>query len=98
MHYDSIYFSTAKALAQGQGYVLASFPGNPTQTKYPILYPWLLSWIWKLHPSFPENLKDGVRLTEFFGCWSLVAAFLLLRKLPKISEKVALSITALCAF
>jgi hypothetical protein len=98
MQDDGIYFSTAKALAQGQGYVLASFPGSPAQTKYPILYPWLLSWIWKLNPSFPENLKDGVRLTEFFGCWSLVATFLLLRKLSVIGEKTALFVSALCAF
>jgi hypothetical protein len=97
-HDDSIYFSTAKSLAQGQGYVLASFPGSPPQTKYPVLYPWLLSRIWKLNPNFPENLKDGVRLTEFFGCWSLIAAFLLLRKLSGIGEKTALFITALCAF
>jgi 4-amino-4-deoxy-L-arabinose transferase-like glycosyltransferase len=97
-HDDSIYFSTAKALAQGQGYVIASFPGSPPQTKYPILFPWLLSWIWKLNPNFPENLKDAVRLTEFFGCWSLVAAFFVLRELPGIGEKQALCITALCAF
>jgi hypothetical protein len=25
---DSIYFSSAKALAEGKGYVLESFPGN----------------------------------------------------------------------
>src|SRR5215470_8476783 len=28
-HDDSIYLSAAKALAQGQGLTLASFPGNP---------------------------------------------------------------------
>jgi hypothetical protein len=97
-HDDSIYFTTAKALAQGWGYTLVSFPGSPPQTKYPILYPWLLSWIWKLHPSFPANLKPAIRLTEFFGCWSLVAAFLLLRKLPGVGEQAALLLTALCAF
>ena len=95
---DSIYLSSAKALAQGQDYVIPSFPGTPRQTKYPILYPYLLSWIWKLNPVFPGNLKDGVRLTEFFGCWSLVVAFLLLRKLPGIAEPSALFLTALCAF
>ena len=82
---DSIYLSSAKALAQGQDYVIPSFPGTPRQTKYPILYPYLLSWIWKLNPVFPDNLKDAVRLTEFFGCWSLVAAFLLLRRLRGIA-------------
>lgn len=98
LHDDGIYFSTAKALADGQGYVLASFPGTPAQTKYPIVYPWLLSWIWKLHPAFPSNLIDAVRLTEFFGCWALLAAFFLLRKLPGIGHNVALVLTAVCAF
>jgi hypothetical protein len=98
MHDDSIYFSTAKALAEGKGYVLISFPGTPPQTKYPILYPWLLSWVWRVNPYFPDNLVDGIRLTEFFGCWSLVASFLLLRKLPSMSDASALGLTAICAF
>jgi hypothetical protein len=98
MHDDSIYFSTAKALAEGKGYVLISFPGTPPQTKYPILYPWLLSLVWRVNPHFPDNLVDGIRLTEIFGCWSLVAGFLLLRKLPSINEASALGLTAICAF
>jgi hypothetical protein len=93
---DSIYFSSAKALAQDGGYVIPSFPGTPPQTKYPFLYPWLLSWIWKLNPSFPNNLKQAVWLTEFFGCWALVVAFLLLRKLLGIGEWPALFLTGLC--
>jgi hypothetical protein len=93
---DSIYFSSAKALAQGGGYVIPSFPGTPPQTKYPFLYPWLLSWIWKLNPSFPQNLKQGVWLTQFFGCWALVVAFLLLRRLPGIGEWPAMFIVGLC--
>jgi hypothetical protein len=96
-HDDGIYFSTAKALAQGQGYLLISFPGTPPQTKYPILYPYLLSWVWKLDPSFPDNLKPAIRLTEFFGCWTLVAAFLLLRRFD-ISDPAALLLVAFCAF
>ncbi len=96
-HDDGIYFSTAKALAQGQGYRLISFPNSPPQTKYPILYPYLLSWVWHLHPNFPENLKPAIRLTEFFGCWSLIAAFLLLRRFG-ISEPGALCLVALLAF
>ena len=95
---DSIYFSTAKALAQGHGYVLISFPGTPPQTKYPILYPWLLSWVWKLNPAFPGNLELGIHLTEFFGCWTLLAVFLFLRRLEGMSEWVAIFVAALLAF
>src|SRR5215469_5952845 len=95
---DSVYFSTAKALAQGQGYTLISFPGSPPQTKYPILYPWLLSGVWKLNPRFPENLKLAIHLTEFFGCWTLIVTFLLLRRLEGLSEWAAIFLTALMAF
>jgi hypothetical protein len=96
-HDDGTYFSTAKALAEGQGYRLVSFPGTPPQTEYPIVYPYLLSWVWKLNPSFPDNLKTAIRLTEFFGCWSLVAAFFLLRRYG-IVEPAALLAVAFLAF
>jgi hypothetical protein len=95
---DSIYFSTAKALANGQGYTLISFPGSPPQTKYPIVFPWLLSFIWKINRTFPDNLNLANHLTEFFGCWSLVAIFFLLRKLPGLGDSAALWLTAIFAF
>ena len=55
-HDDGIYVVTARALAEGQGYRIISLPDSPTQTKYPILFPWLLSLVWRVAPSFPENL------------------------------------------
>lgn len=55
-HDDGVYVSTAKALAEGKGYRLINFPGSPPQTKYPPLYPALLAIIWKLYPTFPDNL------------------------------------------
>ena len=95
---DSFYFSTAKALAQGHGYTLISFPSSPPATKYPILYPWLLSWVWKLNPRFPDNVRLAIHVTEFFGCWTLIATFFLLRRLKGLSEWVAICLTALLAF
>jgi len=53
---DCIYVTTAKALATGQGYRIISLPYEPAQTKYPPLYPFLLSFIWRFYPQFPENL------------------------------------------
>src|ERR1041385_1590634 len=50
MEDDTIYFSSAREIAQGHGYVLPNLPGQPAATKYPILYPWLLSWVWRLNP------------------------------------------------
>src|SRR5437870_12014220 len=53
---DAIYVVTAKSLAEGHGYRILSLPGEPFQTKYPILYPLVLSVIWKTYPDFPHNL------------------------------------------
>lgn len=55
-HDDGVYLVTAKALAEGHGYRIISLPDEPPQTKYPILFPWLVSLVWHLNPSFPANL------------------------------------------
>ena len=59
---DSIYFSSAREIAQGHGYILPHIPGTPAATKYPILYPWILSWVWRLSPNFPANLSWAVAI------------------------------------
>jgi hypothetical protein len=97
-HDDTLYFSSARALAAGQGYIIPSLPGTPPQTKYPILYSWLLSWIWKCFPHFPDNVVPAIRLTAFFGCWFLVAAFQFLRRIDGIGDWAALAIVAIIAF
>lgn len=56
-HDDSIYYVTAKSLASGGGYRIESLPAEPAQTKYPPLYPLLLSLAWRLDPQFPRNLS-----------------------------------------
>jgi hypothetical protein len=94
---DAIYFSSAQALAQGKGYVLPSVPGTPPATKYPILYPWILSWVWRANPSFPSNLPAAVRITVVFGTAFITAAFIFLRRLDGIGELEALFLTAFCA-
>ena len=43
---DGIYVVTAKSLAEGRGYRLIHLPGEPAQTKYPILYPAMLAAVW----------------------------------------------------
>ena len=54
-HDDGIYLVTAKALAEGKGYRIISLTGEMLQTKYPILFPAVLSAAWKISPRFPEN-------------------------------------------
>jgi hypothetical protein len=90
---DSLYFSSARALATHQGYVLPSVPGTPVATKYPILYPWLLSWVWRFNPSFPSNLKEAVGLTIAFGAVFLIASFHYFRRLKGIGDLAALALT-----
>ncbi len=94
---DTIYFSSAKALAEGHGYILPSVPGTPPATKYPVLYPWILSWVWRANPSFPENVTDAIRLTIFFGIIFVVLAFQFIRRLKGINDAEALLLTAVCA-
>jgi len=53
---DGVYLVTAKSLAEGTGYRRIDLPGQPFQTKYPPLYPFLLSCIWRIAPGFPGNI------------------------------------------
>ena len=53
---DAIYLATAKSLAEGSGYRHIELPGQPFQTKYPILYPAALSLCWRIWPAYPQNL------------------------------------------
>jgi hypothetical protein len=55
-HDDDIYAAVGKSLAEGEGYRIASLATNPAQTKYPFLYPLVLSFIWKLDARFRENV------------------------------------------
>src|SRR5665213_3515165 len=72
LHDDSLYFVSAKSLADGGGYRIESLPGEPAQTKYPPLYPLLLSVAWRLDPQFPNNLRVAAALS-----WLMLPAVLL---------------------
>jgi hypothetical protein len=94
---DSLYFSSAKALAQGQGYVLPSFPGTPPATKYPVLYPLILSVVWRLNSSFPANLSWAIAVTTTFGLVYVLTGFFFIRCLMSLTDTEALLLTAFCA-
>ena len=78
-HDDALYLVAAKSLAEGNGYRIASLPGQPYQTKYPPLYPALLSLVWRIDPSFPGNLPKVMLLTWAF----LAGAAFLTRRLMR---------------
>lgn len=95
-HDDSLYWTAAQSLAHGDGYRMASVPGEPPQTKYPVLFPWMLSWVWRLEPEFPANLTAALWLVALGGAAFLGGSFVLLRQLG-LSEGAALFLTAVGA-
>ncbi len=56
LHDDGLYIVTAQSLAHGTGYRIVSLPSEIPQTKYPILYPAILSAIVRMFPGFPQDL------------------------------------------
>src|SRR5690349_5252819 len=44
-HDDAVYWLSAQSLAQGNSYTIPHLPERPAQTKYPPLYPALLSLV-----------------------------------------------------
>ncbi|MEW6660477.1 MAG: hypothetical protein AB1424_17665 [Thermodesulfobacteriota bacterium] len=96
-HDDAIYVSTAKALATGQGYRLINLPGAPFQTKYPLLYPAILAFIWKLWPSFPSNLLAMQALSLLAGGAVTGLVYLYLVRFGYCTRGVALAAGLLCA-
>jgi len=53
---DAMYAILGKAIATGQGYRYLNLPGAPLATHYPPGYPLLLGVLWRIWPSFPENI------------------------------------------
>jgi hypothetical protein len=96
-HDDAIYVSTAQALARGEGYRLIGVPGAPPQTKYPFLYPALLATVWRLWPSFPDNLIAMKGLTLLSGAAAVAIAYLYLVRFGYFPRTVAAAAGAVCA-
>jgi hypothetical protein len=67
-HDDAINLVTARSLAMGQGYRIDSLPERPYQTKYPPLYPLMLSLVWKFHSNIEQALPRAALL-----CWLMLA-------------------------
>jgi len=76
-HDDGIYAVVGKAVAQGDGYRIVSLPNEPPQTKYPFVYSYLLSGLWRLDPSFPQNiaLLKGLNIAIFVAIFYVAAIY-----------------------
>ena len=93
-HDDGVYVLLGRSLAEGDGLRYVGVPGAPLAPKFPPLFPLLLSLIWILVPSFPENVP-------FFGAFNLIVTAaasgvfaIFLKKVLKFSAPSALGITA----
>ena len=53
---DAMYTVLAKSLAEGKGYRFLNLPGEPNATHFPPGYPAFLALLWRLWPSFPDNV------------------------------------------
>jgi hypothetical protein len=96
VHDDTIYLSSAHAIADGDGYILPSIPGTP-RPWLPVLYPWVLSWVWRWNPSFPANFKDALAVNIFCALVYIALGFAFLRQLGGIKDYEALIIICFCA-
>jgi 4-amino-4-deoxy-L-arabinose transferase-like glycosyltransferase len=94
---EGAYVTLAKALATTGDYKMISLPGEPYHTKYPILFPWLLSQIWKLSSNFPANVRQLRSLNIVFGVGFLIVLVPLFTKLCDGGGKQALTLLSLCA-
>ena len=94
---DGIYVSTAKSLASDQGYRLINLPDTPSQTKYPPLYPALLSVVWRVWPVFPANVRAMQWLTLFMSALSVGLGYYYIVTCGYFSRPVALLAALLSA-
>ena len=89
-HDDTIYLATAQAIASQGRPVLPSLPGEPDQTKHPLLYPYLLSLVWTVSPEFPANLTLASGISTGLAIAILISAFVYLRRWEGIGPAAAL--------
>ena len=94
---DTQHVVSAQALARGEGYALPNVIGKPTP-KYPIIYPWLLSWVWWWNPDLAPNTGWAFVVNAIFGCLYLGATFVNLRSWRSVGSGLALAACAFCAF
>ncbi len=91
------YVTLAKSLANTGQYKLISLPGEPDHTKYPVLFPWILSLVWRAAPSFPANVTYMHWVVILFSTGFLFVLALLLSRLSILDRRRQLFLVGLCA-
>jgi hypothetical protein len=90
---DAIYVVLAKALASGDGFRMINLPGSPHATHFPPGYPLLLAALWKVFPSFPDNIVVFKFVNAFFLAGTAVATYWFSRRRMEL-EPLGASIAA----
>ena len=80
---DGIYVQLAKSLAEGDGYRSMHLPDAPVAVHYPPAYPFILSLLWRLWPSFPANVT-------LFELWDAASLGLAATLIALHSRRIAL--------
>jgi hypothetical protein len=94
---EGAYVTLAKALATTGQYKMVCLPGEPYHTKYPILFPWMLSWIWRLSESFPANVSSLRFVNVIFGAGFILSLVPLFKRLFADGNRQTLVLICLCA-
>jgi hypothetical protein len=72
---DAIYVVLAKALATGEGFRMINMPGAPHATHFPPGYPLVLAALWKMVPSFPDNIVVFKFLNALFLAGTAIGTY-----------------------
>jgi hypothetical protein len=74
-HDDGVYALLGRAIASGQGFHYTQLPGAPAATHYPPLYPLVLAAVWRVAPSFPDNIAAFLAVNAMFAGLAAFGAF-----------------------
>jgi len=88
---DGVYVATARALAEGDGYRLVNLPDAPPQTRYPILYPALLSIVWLAGDDVHGRIVGMQVLTMMLAALAVAGAGLFLVRFGYVRRASALA-------
>ena len=85
-----------KAIGTGEGYRYIHLPGEPAATLYPPLWPTLLSFVWRMSPEFPENVRVMKLLNPLLLGVTAVGATLLATRLARVRPWLAALVAIAC--
>lgn len=94
-HDETLYMSSARSIAEGNGYTAPNLPGAPPQTKYPPLYSAVLSVLWRLAPDLNGAVTTAQMLNIVLGMVWLLGIFFWTQS--RSGDNVALGVTAVVA-